>query len=145
MHAVGDRLVTSVQHRAEKVKHQVDHVGRHTRLNQRGAIRFGRDRQVSNLASGCPTDFFNRGSKGECSRAGELIKLSGVSIIGQCRDRNVRDVVGIDKGSATGPTGRASSPARIGSRKKFSLKFWQKKLQRRIVHSAPHAFSASSA
>ena len=31
MHAVGHRLVTSVQHRAEKVKQQVDHIGRHMR------------------------------------------------------------------------------------------------------------------
>src|SRR3712207_3331105 len=48
-------------------------------------------------------------------------------------------------GSGTSPAGRATSPPRIGPRKKLSLKFWLKKLERRIVRSAPTSCTARSA
>jgi hypothetical protein len=48
------------------------------------------------------------------------------------------------KGSATSPAGKATSPASTGSSRKDSLKFWAKKLERTIVHSAPESRIACS-
>src|SRR5262245_22439007 len=74
LHTVGYRLVTSVQHRAEQVEDEFDHVVRHMRLDQRIAIRIRRDRQESNVASGCESYFFDRRGKCEGSWSGELIE-----------------------------------------------------------------------
>jgi hypothetical protein len=62
-----------------------------------------------------------------------------VASIGQRSDATSAMSSVSTKGSLTERTGRATSPAMIGSSQKFSLKFWEKKLQRRIVQAAPLA------
>ena len=64
-----------------------------------------RDRHVPDLATGRPGDLFDRLGEGQKPRAGQLVELAYVPVLGKRRDGNVGDVVGVDE-RLRGVTGR---------------------------------------
>src|SRR5215470_6971071 len=86
LHTVGCLLVASVQHRSEQIEHEFDDIVRHVRLDQRVSIRLRRNCQVSNVAPGSDSYFFDCFCKGEQPLSGKLIELSGMAIVGQRSD-----------------------------------------------------------
>ena len=61
-------------------------------------------------ATGRPGDLFDRLGEGQKPRAGQLVELADVPVLGQRRDSNVGDVVGVDERlrGVTGRKGRAA-------------------------------------
>ena len=56
-----------------------------------------RDRHVADLAAGRVRDLRHRFCEAEQARAGELVELANVPVVGQRGDRDVGNVVGVDE------------------------------------------------
>jgi len=75
----------------------LDDLARNALLGSSGGEVLGRDRYVADLAAHRPGDFLDRLPELEESWTGELVELADVPIVGQRRDRDVGDVVGVDE------------------------------------------------
>src|SRR5262245_15173117 len=97
LNSVGYWFITPVKHLVEQIEDKVDDATRHLRLHERGAIGFGLNLQVSNVAAGRHTYFFDRVVQRKPPRTGELVELAGMAGVGQRSDGNVGDVICVDK------------------------------------------------
>ena len=56
-----------------------------------------RDRHVADVAPGRARDLGDGFGEGQQPRAGQLVDLADVAFVGECGDRDVGDVVGVDE------------------------------------------------
>jgi hypothetical protein len=89
--------VAAVQHPGEDVGQQSYVFGRDAGLRQYRAVLLRGDGPVAHLAAGRLGDLGDRLAEAEQPRAGELVDLAGVPVLGERRDRDIGDVLGIDE------------------------------------------------
>ena len=120
-------------------------LSRQAKVRQRGGVLLTGDLQVTDLAAGRLGDLPDSVGESQQPGPGQLVGLAGVPIFGKRGDRDIGDVLDVDERLGhVSPAGNATSPARTGSSKKYSLKFWKNQLARTIVHSAPESRTACS-
>ena len=97
LHAVGHAGVAAVEDLTEDEGQHLDELARNALLGSGRGEVLDRDRDVADLAAHRPGDFQDRLSEREEPGPGELVELPDVPIVGQRRDRDVGDVVGVDE------------------------------------------------
>ena len=97
LHPVHQVGVAAVEDLAEQVRQQPHDLGRHFLLRKQRLELLHRDGHVPELPVGRPGDLVDRLLEGQQAWAGDLVELAHVALFGQCRDRDVGDVVDVDE------------------------------------------------
>ena len=95
--AVGQVRVVPVKHPGEQFGQRFDLLGRDPGRERRIGVLRGGDRQVADLAAGGPGQLGGHVDEGEQPGAGELVGPAGVTVAGQRRDGDVRNVVRVEE------------------------------------------------
>ena len=97
LNAIGQVGIPAIQARDEQILKEPRKLVRNTLLGQRGDILLEGNLYVTYLPPCRSGDFLDRLGKGQEAGPGQFVELTRMPVLRKCRNRNFRDVLGVNK------------------------------------------------